>query len=234
MDRYQKNIQAIGEDGQKKLSQASVFIVGCGALGGHLAMLLAGVGIGRIAICDQDTISISNLQRQLYFSEAEAGKLKVNIVGARMRALNSEIKVDINREFLTAENAVKLLEPYEFIVDATDNPASKYFIDELALKLKKPVCIGGVAGWHGQVSTAVPLPDGNTSARFSDFFPKQAEGLPSELPCDIEGVIGAASTMIASIQASEIIKYFTGQGEMLIDKLLTIDIKTLSFKTLNL
>ena len=231
-NRYSRNILTIGAEAQDRLALGSVFIIGCGALGGHTAMLLAGAGVGRIGIADFDTVDISNLQRQLYFSESEAGEYKVGRLASRMRALNSEIKVEEYRTLIRRDNAREILGDYDFIIDATDNPATKYLIDDLCLEIGKPGCIGGVAGWRGQVVSVCGCKDGERTMRFGDIFPCP-DADPSMLPCEIEGVIGAAASIISSVQASEAIKYLTGEGEMLFNKAYVMNLKDLSFDVLS-
>lgn len=224
MNRYSRNIQVIGSGGQKRLSEASVFIIGCGALGGQVAMLLAGAGVGRIGLADFDTIDLTNLQRQLFFAESQTGESKLKILASRIRALNSEIRIDPYPLMLTKSNAGGILRDYDFIVDATDTPVSKYAFDEVCRELGKPHCIGGVSGWRGQVMSvrgkrgeADPPPPGLSSL----FPPPEAD--PEMLPCRLEGVIGAAASLIASVEAGEVIKYFTGEEGMLYGKAFVMD-----------
>ena len=227
MNRYLRNINVIGSEGQKRLSEADVFIIGCGALGGQVAMLLAVAGVGHIGIADFDTVDVTNLQRQLFFEESDAGCRKSETLARRMRALNSGIRVDVHVEMLRDSNADRLLDGYGFVVDATDNPASKYMIDDICLRLGLPACIGGVAGWRGQV-TCVRGKTGeeNVSMRFADYFPRPY-GDPEMLPCMIEGVMGPAASVIASVQAAEVLKYLSGNGEPAFNRLFTIDLATL-------
>lgn len=247
MNRYSRNILTIGSEGQKRLSEASVFIIGCGALGGQVAMLLAGAGIGRIGIADFDTIDITNLQRQLFFTESEAGERKLDILATRMAALNSEIGIEKYPELIRRQNAVKILTNYDFVVDATDNYVAKFEIDAVCNELGIPHCTGGVSGWRGQVMSIDPrgvgdknnseesIPDckQNNFVSFGDVF-TAPENDPEMLPCNVDGVIGAAASAIASIQAAEVIKYFTGEGEMLFGRLMVMDLKRGFFNTVDL
>ncbi|MDE6811084.1 MAG: HesA/MoeB/ThiF family protein, partial [Muribaculaceae bacterium] len=149
--RYLRNINVIGEEGQTCLHSSSVMIVGCGALGGQVAMLLAGAGIGRIGIADFDVIEISNLQRQLFFSESSSGQLKAQVLAKRMNDLNSDINVEIYPEKISEKNAENIFRNYNVIIDATDKPGPKYLIAGISQKLRLPCIIGGVEGWKGQV-----------------------------------------------------------------------------------
>lgn len=229
-NRYSRNISCIGAEGQKRLSASSVFIIGCGALGGQVAMLLAAAGIGRIGIADFDTIDLTNLQRQLFYTEADAGKKKVETLAARMRELNSEITVDTYDRLIRLQDAETILADYAYIIDATDNPASKYMTDELCRRLGRPGCIGGVAGWKGQIMTLTGQP---ASVTFADIFPPPETDM-SMMPCEITGVIGAAASTIASLQAAEAIKELIRTDESPAARLLTVDLLTMQFNTFEL
>lgn len=231
MNRYSRNILTIGKEGQQRLSEGSAFVIGCGALGGQVAMLLAGAGVRQIGLADFDTIDLTNLQRQLFFKEEEAGKYKIDALSARMFALNSEVKIAKYPVMITRHNASDILKEYDFIIDATDNPASKYTINEICRELGKPHCIGGVAGWRGQVMSF----DGSSGADgFSALFPRPQAEEEGILPCELEGVIGAAASLIASVQAGEAIKFLSGEGEMLYDKVLVMDLRSCMFQTFHI
>lgn len=225
----------IGEEGQRRLASGSVFVVGCGALGGQVAMLLAGAGVGRIGIADFDTVDITNLQRQLFFAESLQGESKAASVAARMRALNSEIDVRVHECRVDEGNAAELFKDYDFIIDATDSPESKYMIDAVCLRLRKDCCIGGVSGWSGQVMSALIDVDGNSSARFSEIFPKPDAQTLEQIHRK-KGVIGAAPSTVASIEAAEALKYLIHRDVekpcsyaqlkdvMIVDEFLAIDL----------
>lgn len=218
MSRYSRNISVIGAEGQKALADGRVFVVGCGALGGQVAMLLAGAGIGHIGIIDFDTIDISNLQRQLFFTEKECGLPKADVLGNRMHAINSEVEVIVNMGMLTKRNATAILSGYDIVIDATDNPASKLMIQSVCDNLSIPCVIGGVAGWRGQVTTVLPGDSG-----LEGVFGEISEDV-GMTPCAIEGVMGSAAATIASVQAAEAIKYLSKSGELLTKKLFYIDL----------
>ncbi|MDE5903282.1 MAG: HesA/MoeB/ThiF family protein [Muribaculaceae bacterium] len=224
-NRYSRNIACIGTEGQRRLSDASVFIIGCGALGGQVAMLLAGAGTGHIGIADFDTIDISNLQRQLFFAEAQAGQPKTAVIGERMRQLNSTIRVDVYERMIRPADGPAILSEYDFIIDATDNPATKYMTDRICRQIGRPGCIGGVAGWQGQVVSVTGRTD-DGSLGFADIFP-QPDADPSMLPCEVTGVMGAAASVIASVQASEAMKYFIGEGRRAVNGVVSINLLTL-------
>lgn len=214
-------IPEIGIKGVETLKKSHVFITGCGALGSVVAMYLAGAGVGKITIADFDTIDISNLQRQLFYATSDTGKSKARILAQRLSALNPECTIECIDSIITEASASTLFSQCDFIIDATDNPASKFVTDKICHELGKPCCIGGVAGFTGQVMSWSP---GHVS--YSDIF--YPEGVESGFtPCSIGGVLGPAAGVIACCQASETIKHLAGIGEMLFDKVFFIDLLTM-------
>lgn len=228
MTRYSRleAIEGIGAEGLEKLSASNVLVVGCGALGSLCAMYLAGSGVGHLCICDFDTIDISNLQRQLFFTECEAGKSKSRILESRIRALNSDIEVRVEELLITENIAEMLFVDYDFIIDGSDNPATKLTTSRVCERLGKAYCIGGVRGMSGQVASWTPGHLG-----YAEIF-GEVDGCQGILPCSLSGVLGAAAGVVASVQSAEAVKYITGGGELLVDRLLTFDLRTSSFRVL--
>lgn len=227
--RYSRQISVaeIEETGQICLLSSKVAIIGCGALGSMVAMQLAAAGVGNIVIADFDTIDISNLQRQFFFNTDEAGNPKADILAARMYGINPGCKVEIVRKMIDKKLANHIFQDCDFIIDATDNPASKMMIEDVCESLGKYCCVAGVSGFNGQVMTIKP-----GGLKFGDLFSQDAEA--EFLPCSIGGVIGPAAALCASIQASEAIKFLTSSGQTLEDRLLTFDLLTDTFRTLQL
>ncbi|MDE5773538.1 MAG: HesA/MoeB/ThiF family protein [Muribaculaceae bacterium] len=226
MTRYSRNIKIIGAEGQKCLSASSVLIIGCGALGGQIAMLLAGAGIGRIGIVDYDNVSISNLQRQVFFKEGDIEHYKSETLASRMLSLNSEIGVKAYVSKFNTETADLILnDGYDFVVDATDSPQAKLNIELECRKRGLPLSSAGVKGWTGQVITVV-----GDSLSLSQVYPDLLN-VKNE---DELGVMGPTPAVAASIQASEVIKYLTGEGELLINRIMTFDLSTMSFNSISL
>lgn len=227
--RYARNIniEEIGVEGQLKLKNSIVTIIGCGALGSVAAIYLAAAGIGKLRLVEFDTVDISNLQRQVFYEESSTGKSKVQALAERISKLNSGVEVEIHETLLSSGNADSFLNDCDFVIDATDNPESKRLIDSTCSTHNIPRCIAGVNGFHGQITTCI----GNKSS-FSDLFPEAAsEGV---MPCSVSGVIGPAAGTAACIQASEAIKHITQSGNLLINKLLVFNLLTPSFKIYNL
>lgn len=223
--RYSRQIgvKEIGEPGQNRLLCSKVAIIGCGALGSMIGMQLAAAGVGKILIADFDTIDISNLQRQFFFTTEEAGEMKACVLSNRMTDINPRCKVEVMQKLVDRPLAKELFECYDFIVDATDNPASKIMIEEVCAELNKPCCIGGVSGFHGQVMTVKP-----GGVTFGEIFCPDKN--MDYMPCSAGGVLGPAASLCASIQASETIKYLTGAGCSLENSLLTFDLLTNIFR----
>lgn len=204
--RYSRQIavKEVGIVGQESLLRSKVAIVGCGALGSMVAMQLAGAGVGRLCIADFDTVDVSNLQRQFFFKESEAGESKSLLVAKRISELNKGVSVDCMECIVTSGMAENMLRDCDFVVDATDNPSSKLMIERVCRKLGKPYCIGGVSGFRGQVMTVVG------GYGFEDVFAGIPESESTQSPAN-RGVTGPAAAFCASYQSSEVIKYLVSQ-----------------------
>lgn len=215
-------VDMIGKEGMERLMDAKVLIVGCGALGSMVAMQLAASGVGCLRIVDFDTIDLSNLQRQYFFKDSETGKKKVPVLAERIKELNPTIKVEIVEEMLQTTNAANIIKGCDIVVEATDNPSSMLIIDKICEEMSVPCVMAGVTGFSGQVLTCSP-----GGRRYQDIFPETAgTGI---LPCSIGGVVGAAASLAASVEASEVIKIICGIGSSLQDKLLIFDLHNLRF-----
>lgn len=227
--RYPRQIAVneIGVEGQKKICNGKVLIIGCGALGSMIAMQLAGAGVGVIGLADYDTIEISNLQRQFFFKTEDAGKSKLQILSESVKGLNPEVRIKEYPLVVTNKIAEEIFPDYDFIVDATDNPASKKMTGEISRKIGKGCCIGGVRDFEGQVITFLP-----DDSRFEDYFGDGA--VNGFLPCSIGGVMGPTAALCASVQSSETIKYLTQAGKLLSGKLFLFNLLSNSFQIFSL
>ncbi len=218
-NRYARHtsLPRFGAEGQRRLREACILAVGCGALGSAAAMRLAGAGAGRLIIVDFDTIDITNLQRQIAYSETDCGKPKAKVLAEKIAALNSDTEV-MALEQLADENLLRRLLPdCDFVIEGSDNPATKYLVSRLCAETETPVCIGGVREFEGQATTWTP-----GHAQYSDFFPPADDETPL-LPCGMGGVFGPLPGIIGAVQAAEAIKCVSGCGELLTDRLLRID-----------
>ncbi len=229
MERYlrQTMLPEVGEQGQRKLAAAKVLIVGLGGLGCPAALYLCGAGVGRIGLCDPDTVSLSNLQRQTLYGEDMPGEPKVSAARRRLSALSSDCRFDMFPHGLTAANARDIISRHDLVVDCCDNHATRYLIGDVCHELGKPWIQGSIGAFNGCVCTFLP---GRTT--YADIFPDRCK--LETLPPSSSGVIGAVPGIIGAIEAAEAIKLICGFGELLTERMLLVDIKTMTFKTIEL
>lgn len=224
MERYERQtmLPEIGTEGQARLQAAKVLIVGVGGLGSPIALYLAGAGVGTIGLVDDDEVSISNLQRQVLYSEEELGDLKAVCAAMRLTALNSTITVNACPGRLSPDNARKLIGQYDIVVDGCDNFATRYLINDVCVELNKPYVYGAICGFEGQVSV---FNYGNIRKTYRDLYPDEQAMLL--LPPPDKGVVGVTPAITGSVEATEVLKIICGFGEVLAGKLWTIDLRTL-------
>lgn len=229
-ERYARQIMLpdVGEEGQRRLAAASVLVVGVGGLGSAVSLYLAAAGIGRIGLVDDDRVSLSNLQRQVLYTEAEVGESKVLCARKRLQALSPHTQIDTYAERLTPRNAERLVAPYDLVVDGCDNFATRYLIDEICHRQGKPYVYGSIGEFHGQVSVF----GYRGGMRYRDLFPEQE--LLSSAPAKALGVMGTTPGFIGCLEASEVLKIVTGIGDVLRNRLFTIDMLTMESRTINL
>ena len=228
MERYNRNtlIEGFGEEGQSKLKSAKVLVIGSGGLGSPVLLYLAAAGIGTLGIIDFDVVDESNLQRQIIHFTEDIGTDKTLSASNKLHALNPEVKIMTYNEKFTSENAATLISSYDFIVDCCDNFATKFLIDDTCVQLQKPYSHASVVAMRGEVMTYTP---GN--ACYRDVFTDQPADESGVTSSEV-GILGAMAGIVGSIQAAEVIKYFTGIGDMLTNRLLIIDGRTMHFQTL--
>jgi adenylyltransferase/sulfurtransferase len=229
--RYSRHllIPEIGMTGQRKLKSASVLVVGTGGLGSPAALYLAAAGVGRIGLVDYDVVDYSNLQRQILHGESRLGDLKVESARDRLLDINPEIQVDIYNEFLSSNNAFEITEPYDIIIDGTDNFPTRYLLNDLCVLTGKPYIYGAVYRFDGQAS--VFNYDGGPCYRCLIPDPPPPGMVPS---CAEGGVLGVLPGIIGSIQANETLKLILGIGELPVNRLLLFDALDLSFLSVKL
>ncbi len=229
-ERYARHLvlPGVGGEGQEKLLKSSVLVVGAGGLGSPALMYLAAAGVGRIGIIDNDTVSSSNLQRQIIHNVSWVGKSKVESASNWIKGLNPDIDVIGMDDRLTQGNSLEIFGDYDVIIDGTDNFQSRYLIGDSCEILDKPWIFGSIHRFEGQVST-FNLNDG---PNYRDLFPTPP---PPELApnCSEAGVLGVLPGLVGTIQASEAIKVILGIGENLIGKLLAIDALTMEMRSLS-
>lgn len=226
--RYSRHIllKDVGVEGQEKISRAKVLIVGAGGLGAPVALYLAAAGIGKIGIIDGDVVDLSNLQRQVIHFTDDVDKPKVLSAKEKINQLNPDVKVETYQYLLNADNALDLFAGYDFIVDGTDNFPVKFLINDASVIAGKPFSHGGILRFEGQTFTHLP---GTACYRCFFHSPPPANAVPT---CSQAGVLGAIAGMLGTIQAAEVLKYFTGVGDLLTDRLLTFNAKTMEFRTI--
>jgi adenylyltransferase/sulfurtransferase len=217
--RYNRQIilPEIGGSGQEKLTKAKVLIIGAGGLGAAVLPYLAAAGVGEIGIADDDVIEISNLQRQVIYKSSAVGKRKVDEAKSMVSELNPTIKVNAIAKKLSAKNAIDLFENYDIIVDATDNIAIKYLINDACLVTNKPMVYGSVFRFQGQVSV-FNYQNGPT---YRCLYPDENS---QSANCVDAGVIGISVGIIGMLQANEVIKMILEIGEVLNGKILVYSI----------
>lgn len=224
-NRYirQMILPGFGQEAQQKLRAAKVLIVGMGGLGCPALPYLAGAGVGSIGIMDGDTVSMSNLHRQVLFTEEDIGCNKATVAAAKLQLQDPEIQVTIHPYALTNRNALDIIGQYDLVLDGTDNFAAKYLINDACVLRKKPFVYGAVSRFQGQVSLFnLPVADGR-ALNYRDLFP--VAPLPGEIQsCEETGVIGVLPGIIGTMQAAEAVKWITGLGDLLYGRLLNYDV----------
>lgn len=217
------NLPGMGAEGQLRLKQSRVLVVGAGGLGAPLLTYLAAAGVGRIGIVDPDRVSLSNLQRQVLFGQSDLGQLKVEAARRRLLDLNPLIQIDVYPTALHSGNAAEIMAPYDIIADGTDNFPTRYLVNDACVLLGKVNVHAAIFRFEGQVSVFnFALPDGSRSPNYRDLFPTPPP--PDTIPsCAEGGVLGVLPGIIGSMQASEVIKLATGIGDPLAGRLFIFD-----------
>lgn len=226
--RYSRHImlKEVGGKGQQKLLDSKVLIIGAGGLGSPIALYLAAAGIGTIGLADDDLVDLSNLQRQVIHFTPDLGRPKVISAGEKIKAINPDVTVNACPERVSASNIAGLIADYDFIIDATDNFAAKFLINDACVLAKKPYSHGGILKFVGQTITVIP----GESACYRCIFPTPPPE-DSLLACSRAGVLGVLPGVIGSLQATEAIKILLGKGELLAGRLLIYDALEMTFRT---
>ncbi len=216
--KRQTTLAEVGEEGQLKLQNASVLVVGCGGLGSPIAVYLASSGIGKIHLVDFDTIDVTNLHRQVFYSVEDVGKPKAEVLSIFIKKRAPFTKISFTNQPITKENVFELISDYDIIVDGTDSLPTKYLLNDACVIKKKPLVYGSLYKFDGYVSTFNVLQkDGSYSANLRDAFPEMATDIPN---CEEAGTLNSIVGMIATQQVNEVLKLITGIGKPLINELL--------------
>ncbi|HEY9639822.1 MAG TPA: molybdopterin-synthase adenylyltransferase MoeB [Coleofasciculaceae cyanobacterium] len=230
-ERYSRHLilPEVGLDGQKRLKSASVLCIGTGGLGSPLLLYLAAAGIGRIGIVDFDVVDYSNLQRQVIHGTSWVGKPKIMSAKDRILEINPHCQVDLYETRLSAENALDIVEPYDIVVDGTDNFPTRYLVNDACVLLNKPNVYGSIFRFEGQ-ATVFNYEGG---PNYRDLYPEPPP--PGLVPsCAEGGVLGILPGIIGVIQATETVKIILGAGQTLSGRLLLYNALNMSFRELKL
>ena len=211
-------IQEIGEEGQQKLAEASILVVGCGGLGAPVLYYLTAMGIGHIGLCDGDTVTLPNLNRQILYTTEDIGKPKAETAKKRLTALNPDLKATIYNQFMDEELAIKIIPEYDIVVDCLDNFETRFILNDVCIKTKTPLIHAGIGEFYGQLMTIIP---GKTPC-LRCLFPngiKQGDGSFASF-----GVIGTTPGILGTLQAIEVMKLILGipgytEGILVVDTL---------------
>lgn len=230
VERFERQIMLpeFGAEGQAALAGAAVLIVGAGGLGAPAALYLTAAGIGRIGIADGDSVALSNLQRQVLYTENDIGKNKAVCAAERLKLLSSECVITPFDFMLDADNMTAIASGYDVIVDGCDNSDTRYLINDVSKRLGIPYVYGAIAGFEGQAS----LFNFRGGKGYDDLFPRNEKIYGQTV--SPTGVMGALPGIIGSIEAMEAIKVITGSGVTLRNRLLTVNALTLEFNTFSL
>ncbi|MEE8390686.1 MAG: molybdopterin-synthase adenylyltransferase MoeB [Anaerolineae bacterium] len=235
--RYSRHIllNEVGEEGQIKLLNSKVLLVGAGGLGSPTAMYLAAAGVGTLGIVDFDVVDVSNLQRQLLHGTQDVGRPKVESAADRLHEINPEVKVVGYRELLTSANALDIIREYDVVINGSDNFPTRYLVNDACQFLRKPLVDGSIFMFEGQVTVyqpATPEQGIEGGPCYRCLYPDPPP--PGEMPsCAEAGVLGVLPGIVGSLQAVEAIKLILGIGEPLIGRLLLVDTLDMEFRTLN-
>ena len=219
----------VGVEGQRKLKASKVLCIGAGGLGSPVAMYLAAAGVGTLGLVDFDVVDFSNLQRQILHGTPDVGRTKLASAKDRLQALNPEITIETYETALSSENALKLFEPYDVIVDGTDNFPTRYLVNDACVLLGKPNAYGSIFRFEGQASVF----GAKNGPCYRCLYPEPPP--PGLVPsCAEGGVLGVLPGIIGTIQAMETIKLILGIGEPLVGRFLIFDALRMKFRELKL
>jgi molybdopterin/thiamine biosynthesis adenylyltransferase len=231
LQRYSRHIllAGVGVEGQARLLASKVLIIGAGGLGSPAALYLAAAGVGTLGIADADTVDLTNLQRQIIHFTKDVGRPKVESAKEKILALNPETTVNTYHVFVSADNIGDIIRDYDFVIDATDNFAAKFLINDACVLAKKPFSHGGILRFTGQTMTILP----GVSACYRCVFPAPPpkNAVPS---CSQAGVLGGIAGMLGTIQAVEAVKFVTKVGTLLADAMLTFDAQLMDFRKIKI
>jgi len=232
LDRYSRHVimDEIGPDGQQRLLEGSVLIVGAGGLGSPAIQYLAAAGVGRLGIVDDDDVERSNLQRQIVHGDDDVGRPKVESAADYVATLNPDINVETHQTRVTASNVDELVADYDVVLDASDNFATRYLLNDHCVLTETPLFHGAIYRFEGQVTSFTNDRGGDDDPPcYRCIFPEAPE--PGTVPdCAATGVLGVLPGTVGCIQATEVVKYLIGKGDLLEGRLLMYDAMGMTFE----
>src|SRR5436190_3919085 len=229
--RYSRHliIPDVGVDGQKRLKNAKVLVVGAGGLGSPALLYLAAAGVGTLGIVEFDVVDESNLQRQVIHGQSDIGRPKAESARDSIAEINPFVRVNVHQTHLSSENALSIFADYDLIVDGTDNFATRYLVNDAAVLLGKPYVWGSIFRFEGQVSVFWEDAPNGQGLNYRDLYPEPPP--PGMVPsCAEGGVLGVLCASIGSIMVTEAIKLITGIGEPLLGRLISYDALEMKYR----
>lgn len=233
--RYSRHliIPDVGVDGQKRLKNAKVLVVGAGGLGSPALLYLAAAGVGTLGVVDFDVVDESNLQRQVIHGQSDVGRAKAESARDSVAEINPFVKVNLHQTHLNSENALEIFRDYDLILDGTDNFATRYLVNDAAVLLGKPYVWGSIFRFEGQVSVFWEDAPNGQGLNYRDLYPEPPP--PGMVPsCAEGGVLGVLCASIGSIMVTEAIKLLTGIGDPLLGRLMVYDALEMSYRTIKI
>jgi adenylyltransferase/sulfurtransferase len=236
LERYARHIvlREVGGQGQAALKAARVLVIGAGGLGAPVLMYLAAAGIGTLGVVDDDTVSLSNLQRQVIHTTPDIGRAKVDSAAQKIHALNPHVMLKTHATRIDAANALDLIGGYDIIADGSDNFATRYLVSDACHFAKKPLVSAALGMFDGSLTTIRSFEtnaEGRLNPTYRCLFPDPPP--PGTVPtCEEAGILGALAGVLGSMMALEIMREIVGFGEGLVGRLLMIDARAMRFETL--
>jgi adenylyltransferase/sulfurtransferase len=237
LERYARHIvlREVGGPGQVRLQQARVLVVGAGGLGAPALLYLAAAGVGTLGVVDDDTVGLSNLQRQVIHGTPDVGTAKVASAAAAIRRLNPHVTVETHPRRLDAGNALDVIGRYDIVADGSDNFATRYLVSDACYLAGRPLVTGAVGTFDGTLTTVRAherQADGTLNPTYRCLFPEPPP--PGTVPaCAEAGILGALAGVIGSLMALEVLREIVGFGEGLVGRLLMVDARSMRFETLD-
>ena len=223
-------LKEIGIEGQKKLLNSHVLVIGAGGLAASSLLYLSSIGVGYIDIIDNDIIDISNLPRQIIFDEEDVGKYKVDVLKEKLSKKNKDSHINVYKERLDISNASRLIKDHDIVLDFTDNFETKFLVNDVCLSLNIPFVISGVSDYQGQVITVIP----NKAKDFKSIFSTLPINIEEKYKKEDQGVYPLSIGVISDIATSEAIKYLLNIGELLVNKMVVINLKDNRYQIIEL